>query len=168
VKVNTPLPYSSRMSFKTNEDMARQWRHILRRQNQNQGRDQGDHEPSSSTWNLDRESVTVAQKPRRESIRLPFDQIKKSKPRHVLPISHYATPLLSFAFLVYLLIPRHLPHFLPTKYRQLSETIFTALSRPRFASVNRDRSTLYRTNCYLYYSTFIYNPHQSYVSSTAQ
>jgi hypothetical protein len=101
VKVNTPLPYSSRMSsFKTNEDMARQWRHILRRQDQNQGRDQGDHEPSSSTWNLDRESVTVAQKPRRESIRLPFDQIQKSKPRHVLPISHYATPLLSsFAFL---------------------------------------------------------------------
>ena len=38
--------------------------HVRRRQESDQGRDQGDYEPSSSTWNLVRESVTVAQKPK--------------------------------------------------------------------------------------------------------
>ena len=72
------------MSFETNEDMARQWRHILRRQNQkiqNQGRDQGDHGSSSSTWNLDRESVTVAQKPGRVSVCLSIKFKIQATPR---------------------------------------------------------------------------------------
>jgi hypothetical protein len=59
---NRPSPHSSRMSFETKEDKAQ---HItFRRQNQNQGRDEGDYEPSSSNWNLDRDRGAAAQKPK--------------------------------------------------------------------------------------------------------